>query len=472
MSQISSKKAMSSEDGVPLTLREVLETWWPLALSWLFMGSELPAVSAAMARLPDPEINLAAYGGVVFPLALIIESPIIMLLAASTALSRDIDSYSRLRRFMMISGAALTGLHVLIAFTPLYYFVVEQVMGVPAATVGPARIGLQIMLPWSWLIAYRRFNQGVLIGFGRARAVGIGTFLRLSVNLSVLSLGLRSGAFPGIVVGPTAVIAGVLSEAIYSGITVRPVRQALLPGESGSSGPLSLRTILDFYVPLAMTSLLFLLVQPIGSAAMSRMPEALPSLAVWPVISGLLFMIRSIGMAYNEVVVALLGRREAVENLGRFAAYLAAFSSMALILIALSPAAPFWFERVSGLSRPLSDLAQQGLLIALAWPALTVYTSWFQGAIVFGRQTRGITEAVVVYLVVSTALLIWGILWGEVAGLLIALGAAILGSLAQALWLRRRSAPILIRLRTLAAAPEPASVAEHSPQPAPITRAD
>ena len=42
------------------------------------------ALAATMARLPDPAVNLAAFGGIVFPLALLVEAPIIMLLAAST----------------------------------------------------------------------------------------------------------------------------------------------------------------------------------------------------------------------------------------------------------------------------------------------------------------------------------------------------------------------------------------------------
>jgi hypothetical protein len=99
------------------SLRRAFTAWWPLATSWLLMALELPALSAVVARLPDPRIHLAAYGGVVFPLALIVESPVIMLLAASTALSRDGDSYARLRKYMMAAGAGLTGLHRLIAFT-------------------------------------------------------------------------------------------------------------------------------------------------------------------------------------------------------------------------------------------------------------------------------------------------------------------------------------------------------------------
>src|SRR5215510_16236273 len=103
-----------------LTLGEVGSTWFPLAGSWILMGLELPLVSAAMARMPHATVSLAAYGGVVFPLALLIESPILMLLTASTALAKDRRSYDVVRRFMFITAGSLTVLHALIAFTPLF----------------------------------------------------------------------------------------------------------------------------------------------------------------------------------------------------------------------------------------------------------------------------------------------------------------------------------------------------------------
>lgn len=76
-----------------LSLKQIFLTWWPLAVRWFLMALELPALSAVVARRPNPKINLVAYGGNVFPLVLIIEAPIIMLLAASTALSKDWKSY-------------------------------------------------------------------------------------------------------------------------------------------------------------------------------------------------------------------------------------------------------------------------------------------------------------------------------------------------------------------------------------------
>ena len=47
----------------PVTTRDVWITWYPLALSWLMMGIELPLLSAVVARLANPEVNLGAYGG-------------------------------------------------------------------------------------------------------------------------------------------------------------------------------------------------------------------------------------------------------------------------------------------------------------------------------------------------------------------------------------------------------------------------
>ena len=92
--------ALYTLSSTPLSQKKIFNTWWPLAMSWLLMALELPALSAVIARLEDPEIHLAAYGGVVFPIALIIEAPVIMLLAASTALSKDWASYSLLRNYM------------------------------------------------------------------------------------------------------------------------------------------------------------------------------------------------------------------------------------------------------------------------------------------------------------------------------------------------------------------------------------
>jgi hypothetical protein len=92
----------------------------------------------------------------------------------------------------------------------------------------PDRIGLMVMLPWTWAIAYRRFNQGVLIRFGHSIAVSIGTAIRLTANVSVLAVGFALQSIPGTIVATSAIIVVALSEAVYAGLRVRPVPRARL----------------------------------------------------------------------------------------------------------------------------------------------------------------------------------------------------------------------------------------------------
>lgn len=425
-----------------ITLKDIATTWWPLAASWLLMALELPAISAVMARLSRPKINLAAYGGIVFPLALIIEAPVIMLLAASTALSRDWTSYKKIRKFMMVSGAVLTGLHALIAFTPLYYVVTEQIIGSPQEIVQPARIGLMIMLPWTWSIAYRRFNQGVLIRFDHSQTVGIGTLVRLSADGIVLLIGYLIQDIPGIIVGTSAVAAGVISEALYVGFRVQPVLSRQLKPAQEVTPRLTRNTFFEFYIPLALTSLMTLLAQPLVSAALSRMPRAIDSLAVWPVISGLLFIFRSPGMAYNEVVVALLDKPRSTRNLSRFTALLAISMTALLLLMTLTPLSKLWLIHISALDPQLALLAERALWFGLLVPGANTLQSWYQGAILQTKQTRGIPEAVGVFLFVTLLVYGAGIALGRYPGIIVGTAGFSLGMSAQAgwLWVRSRSA--------------------------------
>lgn len=427
-------------------MRLIFQTWWPLAASWLLMGLEGPAISAIVARLADPEINLAAWGGIVYPLSLVIEAPIIMLLSASTALSTDYDAYRKVHRFMMAAGAALTLLHLLIAFTPLYDVMVTHIIGAPTEIVEPGRIGLMVMLPWTWSIAYRRSQQGVLIRFGHSRAVGVGTVVRLVADGLVLVVGYLIGRLPGIVVAAGAASAGVLAEAAYAGLRVRPVVRDEVRRAAPGRQTLTLRTFLAFYTPLALTPLLNLLQQPIGSMALSRMPLSVPSLAVWSVITGLIFLPRSLGLAFNEVVVALLDRPGAVRVLRRFAGFLFVGTTGFLLLIAATPLSPFWFGRLSALSPELTALAVTGLWLALPAPGLTALQSWYQGSILHGRRTRGITESVALALLTSSIVLLVGVATNRIVGLYVGLLAFFAGGLAQTCWLWYRSRPVMQQL--------------------------
>ncbi len=439
--------------GAPaLGMGPVAAAWLPLAGSWLLMGLELPAVAAVMARLPHATVSLAAYGGVVFPLALLVESPILMLLTASTALARGPASYAVVRRFMWLAGGGLTALHFVLAFTPLFDWVAGALIGVPEPVREPARTGLRIMLPWTMAIAYRRTQQGVLIRFRRPRAVTWGTLVRLATLASVLALGASLGALPGIVVGTGAVAAAVVAEAVFARLAVGPVLRGPLAAAAGVEPPLSFGTFVRFYTPLALTPLLNFIAMPLAAAAMSRMPNALESLAVWPVLAGAVFAVRSAGFAYNEVVVALLDRPAPLRGLRRFAWVLTAGTTAALAAGAITPLGRLWFERGSALPPGLAALAGTALLWLVPMGAVSVWQSFHQGLLVHAHRTRAVTEAMLLLLLATAAVLGIGVAWRAGAGLHVAALGMTAGGLAQVAWLAHRSGAVR---RAFARAPRP-----------------
>ncbi len=410
------------------------------------MGIELPLLSAVVARLANPEVNLGAYGGVVFPLSLLIEAPIIMLLTASTKLSRDLASYKKLWRFMMLAGGGLSALHLLVAATPLFDLIAGELLGVGDDILEASRLGMIIMTPWTWAIAHRRFNPGVLIRFGRSRAVTRGTLVRLAADVSVLLICYalaRRIDLPqlGIIAATVAVSTGVVAEAVYAAWIVRPVIRDVLPGERSSEPPLDRKRFLSFYVPLALSPLFGLAAQPMLTAGISRMPSPLESLAVLPALNGFTFLFRSISLAFLEVVVALVERPGGYVALRRFAWQAALGVSCLQLLIVASPLANGWFGTISGLDAPLAKLATQAVWAALTLAAFGFGNSFFQGLLVHSHNTRSVTESVMAFLVVIVAGLTVGTHGGWLAGAVFTYIIYSLGQAAQFSWLLIRSRP-------------------------------
>ena len=126
-----------------MTYRKVLLFWLPLALSWLLMTFESLWIQGVIGRKPDAETQLAAFG-LMFSLSVLIETPVIMLLATSNALSRDRQSFRTLWRFMMAVNMVVTAVAILMAFTPLLDLYLGALLNVPGHIIEATRPGMKI----------------------------------------------------------------------------------------------------------------------------------------------------------------------------------------------------------------------------------------------------------------------------------------------------------------------------------------
>lgn len=418
------------------THRSVFAFWLPLAATWLMMSAEGPFLAAVIARLADPTFNLAAHG-VAFAFAILIEAPVIMLLSASTALVEDRLTYRRLRNFTWALNLGSTLLLLVTLVPGVYDLIMRTVIGLPDPVADLTYGALWILLPWPAAIGIRRFLQGLLIRTGRTRLVALGTVIRLVAMTVVGTVLAAATELPGASVGAGALSAGVLTEAVVAWLMTRRAVGTLLdtappddvPADHGSYG-----SIARFYLPLALTSIIGLTVQPMLTFFMGRSVEPLASLAVFPVVHALSFVFRSFGLAYQEVAIALLGRRnEHLDVVGRFALGLGLATSAALALVAFTPLADVWFQTISGLSPELAAYAVVPARILVPLPALSVLLSLQRAVLVQGRRTGPITGATateVAVVAILFTLLGWGAgLVGVTAAFLAFVGGRLAGNL-------------------------------------------
>ncbi len=420
----------------PLTQGRIFRFWLPLAATWLMMAVEGPFLAAVIARLAEPTYNLAAYG-VAFSLALVVEAPVIMLMSAATALARNRLSYLRLRTFTHVLNAAVTLTMGVALLPPVFEAIAVGLIGLPSEVASRTHIALLILLPWPAAIGIRRLYQGVLIRHGLTRRVAYGTVVRLAAMSGTAFLLARHGGIQGAWVGAAALTMGVSCEAVASrlmaGVTLRNLMET--PGEATGAAS-SWVALTRFYYPLALTTLLSLGIHPVVTIFVGNSRASLESLAVLPVIGSLVFIFRSLGLAYQEVVIVLIGDdEEGYAPLRTFGVRLSLGVVVGLSLIAWTPLAGVWFRYFSGLTDELAAFALTPTRILAVIPGLTAILSFQRAVMVMRSTTNAITWATIIE-VVGVVVVMWiSISYLDAIGAVAAATALLIGRIGANMYL-------------------------------------
>ncbi len=398
------------------------------------MALEQPILIAFIARLNDAKFNLAAFG-IAGSFAMLIEAPIIMLLSASTALVTGRNSYRKLKKFTDILNGAITLIHLIFIIPPVFNFIAVDMMEVPENVTRLAYTALVIFIPWSASIGYRRFYQGILIRKGLTRMVTYGTLVRISVIL-IVGLILYLAGFPGAYVGAAAMSAAVLLEAIATRIMASHALKEVLDTDDPENTDLSMKQVTRFYTPLAMTSVLSMGVHPFVTFFLSRSYLAVESLAVIEVVGSLVFIFRSVGLSFQEVNIALLGRgKHNFDIMRSYALSLGTIVTLLISVVAFTPLANLWFINISGLSEELAGLSYLPLKIMILMPALTLLMSFQRSTLVIGGRTGPISVSTAIELLVIVFVLFICISFFNMIGVVAASIAFVSGRVISSMYL-------------------------------------
>lgn len=422
-----------------LTARQIGVLFLPLALTSTMMSVSVPVINAGLARHPAAEANLAVFS-LAFSLSIFLESPVFALQQAVVAWYGGRGPFRHLVIFSLGVGLAMMGLEAAVAFSPAGPFLFHRLLGAPDSLIPGCVDALRVSVLFPPMVAVRLAFQGVLVSRHNGAPIAWGTFLRLAFLGALIFLVCPRLPFPAPATSMAALAVAVFVETfLVARFAVRTPERQPVPSPAQAAGR-RLSGRVRFLLPLAGTMALGTLTNPLINAVISRTPEPEVGLAVYAVVSSLLWFMASPTLRYSAVTIAL---GTTPDNLKRLAAFLWRFVggiSILVLAVTLTPVARTVLEGWIGLSPDLAARARLPLVLLSAQPLIAGFIAYNQGLLTRSARTGWVGIGSISRAVAILSLGVVGLALGLRGGLLggILLGAAFVAELSALLLLRSR----------------------------------
>jgi hypothetical protein len=415
-----------------LTYKKIFIFWFPLLSAWMMMAFEGPYIAAVIGRLPDVKHNLAGYG-IAYSVGLLVESPIIMLMSASTAMVNSRKSYIKLRNFTFSLIIFLTLIIISILIKPVYNFIFQDILKLNEEVKNIVYYAIAGLIPWSGAIGYRRFYQGIIIKYGKTQQVAFGTFTRLiTIILIALILKIYTNINSALL-GTLTLSSAVIVEAVVTRIfAIKPVSKIL---SLYKDEHLTYLDILRFYFPMAMTPLIALVVPPLTTFSLLKGKHPVESAAIMPVLNSLTFVFRAVGLSFQEVAIALMDENfKNYKKIRNFMRGLFIFNLLGYSTISFTPLSDYYFIKISGMTDELAKMAKIPARILTFIPPFTALLAFQRSLIVKKGVTMHMTTATIIEVSVAFSILIT-IPFLDIPSIIIASSALLIGRILSNLYL-------------------------------------
>jgi hypothetical protein len=423
--------------------REIGTLFLPLALTSTMMSVSVPVINAGLARVPDPQASLAAFG-LAFSLSIFLESPVFALQQAMVAWYGGTGPIRRYITFASGVGFLMMAVMALVAFTPAGAFLLRTLMGAPENLIDPSLHALRVAVLFPPLVAIRLGFQGVLVSRRNSAPIAWGTLFRL-----VLLTALIFFVCPRLSMEPPAAAMAALAAAVFlemfyvAHAARRTPERAPTPSPAQTVGR-SLSGRILFLLPLAGTMALGTLTNPLINSFISRTADPEAGLAVYAVVASLVWFLASPTLRYSAVTIALGTSRDHLRRLSGFLWRFVGSISLVVFLIGVTPALRVLLEDVIGVPPALADRARVPMIMLSLQPLVAGFIAHNQGALTRAARTAWVGVGGVTRVVVIGVLGLLGLATGMDGALLggILLGASFAGELVTLVAVRRLRRPV------------------------------
>jgi progressive ankylosis protein len=197
----------------PLSYGQVLRFHTPLAGASLLTLLVMPLTAAALARLDNPAVSLAAWPAV-FSLQLVLRGVGLVMQEVTVALAGREEARVALRRFTLVVTAGVTAVAALLSFTPLLDLYIYGLIGLPREIGLAVAQGMRLSLFVPGFTALLSWLRGVLVARRATGDVNMAMGLNLLVLVLALIAGVAFGA-PGIPLAALALTLALAVETAY-----------------------------------------------------------------------------------------------------------------------------------------------------------------------------------------------------------------------------------------------------------------
>ncbi|KAB8031007.1 hypothetical protein [Fluviispira multicolorata] len=366
----------------------------PLSVSDVTMALGDPLVNTTLAQMPHSQTNLASLG-IVKSFVVLFESPIIMMLHASNALSGDKGAREALWRFVLISCISLTVLLSLLAIPFIFFPIMQYIIGVSNEISKTAHKILLCLLFWPASIALRRYFQGILIIHGQLKTIARAGLLRLLVLFFCLVVGYLLHVQSSYLAGCSLMLA-VASETIVIFLASIKYKNSFLETKINInekySYPKTIKEIWNYYWPLAHSMVLVWGGRSLMIVCLARAVDSSLALAIWPAAWSLILVFSNTTRMIQQVIIRNKDKYHPADFI-IFALSVGTFLSALLLFLSISRFGKNLLISFVGQNAFLLDGMQRVLMICFCIPILIAIQNVLQGFLISSSKTNFINRA-------------------------------------------------------------------------------
>jgi Na+-driven multidrug efflux pump len=401
-------------DGV--TYRQLVRFFLPMGATPFLIASTRSLMNAALARLPLPELNLAAFR-VVESLTNTVTPLDTSVREAVVSLVDDPRSFRMVMKFVWSLCGLFLVILLLLGFTSAGSWVLRNGMGLSEPRhIALAYMAMRITCFLPIVVTFRSGAHGLAIGLDKTRILPVGTVIRFIAVFLFLWWAVRTQGVLGVIAASLAWTVGIGIEGLLVvGYLVRCFGSLNRSAEwmpHRNERNLTIVDITKFSAPLVVMALLTQSLQPVLQSGLARSTSPTRSLAAYGVAWGVVLItispirfLRQCSLMYTKEM-----DDPNWKTVKRFCLAVGLMAAGLILTMAATPIGYWFLRRIIGVPEPVAQMALPTLGVFALFPLMRAWREAYWGILIRQRSTSIIGGAKVANLAVvgGIILLVFG----------------------------------------------------------------